>query len=162
MSGPRGLLDVSRFDVPARVIDDTIAALQVAGEDELEAMVAWAGRRQESTVSVTRAVVPAQTSYRTLDGLVVVVEGDALFELNRDLYDRSETLVGQVHSHGDAAYHSDTDDHLSLVTMLGSLSIVVPVFAAGGRANLEDWFWTRLVGTGRWQPFSAAELVRIV
>ena len=162
MSGPRGILDASRFDVPSRVIDETVETLRDAGRDGLEAMVAWAGRRQGDVVTVTRAVVPDQTAHRTPDGLLVVVDGDALFDLNRELFSHSELLVGQAHSHGEDAYHSDTDDHLSLVTVLGALSVVVPAFAAGGRDAVATWYWTRLVGTGEWDPIQASQLIRIV
>jgi hypothetical protein len=161
MSAPRGLLDASRFDVPSAVLDETVEALREAGRDGLEAMVTWAGRRQGDIVAVTRTIVPRQTSYRTADGLLVLVDGDALFALNRDLYSRGELLVAQVHSHGEDAYHSDTDDHLSLVTLLGALSVVVPTFAKDGRSGFADWYWTRLVGTGEWHPVEAGEMVRI-
>lgn len=162
MSGPRGILDASRFDVPWSVIDETIRTLREGGRNGLESMVAWAGQRHRGGVQVVRAIFPRQTSHRTPDGLLVVVDGDALFDLNRDLFSHQELLVGQVHSHGDDAYHSDTDDHLSLVTMLGALSVVVPAFAAGGRSDIEHWYWTQLVGTGLWEPVSAGRLIRIV
>jgi hypothetical protein len=155
-------LDASRFDVPLHVIDETIATLRDAGRDGLEAMVAWGGRRHGDAVTVTRAIVPDQTAHRTTNGLLVVVDGGALFDLNRDLFSRGELLVGQAHSHGEDAYHSDTDDHLSLVTLLGALSVVVPAFAAGGRDAVATWYWTRLVGTGEWDVVRAGQLIRIV
>ena len=64
-----------------------------------------------------------------------------------------ETLGGQAHSHPTDAYHSDTDDHLALVTLLGAISLVVPDFAAR-RQPSADWFWARLVGAQHWAPVS--------
>jgi hypothetical protein len=62
----------------------------------------------------------------------VRVDGDALHRLNKDLYERSEVLAIQVHTHPTDAYHSDTDDTYPIVTQVGGLSIVVPDFGQLG------------------------------
>lgn len=158
MSGPlpaTDLAEVRRFTVPREVLDFTLEYLGSAGQAGWEAFVVWGGTRESAVdVRFTRALAPEQQSYRTVEGLLVSVSGDALFEVNRTLYESGEILAGQVHSHPGDAYHSDTDDHFPLVTLRGALSLVVPDFARGGIASMKRWAWYRLSGYGRWHPLS--------
>jgi hypothetical protein len=84
-----------------------------------------------------------------------MVEGAALFEVNKTLYERGEILGAQVHSHPTEAYHSPTDDQFPLATLIGSLSVVVPNFAREAPGDLEDWAWYRLVEYHNWEPATA-------
>jgi hypothetical protein len=61
-------------------------------------------------------------------------------------------LGGQIHSHPTSAYHSDTDDHFPLVTLVGALSIVIPDFALHAPDDKDDWALYRLRGYGEWAP----------
>ncbi len=163
MTSPRGLLDVREFAIPVLVLEETLDNIKVAGAKGLEAMVAWAGiRAANGTIRVTRPIVPRQTSYATAAGLLVYVDGTALFELNRELHGSGELLVGQVHSHAESAYHSETDDHLPVVTLLGALSVVVPGFGRGGLDNIRAWYWARLSGPRQWVDADPSLIVRIV
>jgi hypothetical protein len=115
-----------------------------------------------STAHITGHHVPEQTAHKTDEGLLVTVDGDALFQLNRDLYKRGEVLCGQVHSHPTDAYHSDTDDHFALVTLLGALSVVVPDFVVGGRKAMDRWAWYRLIGAGKWAELTRDDKIEIL
>ena len=68
--------------------------------------------------------IPQQDSYRTENGLLVRIQGPALHQLNRSLYESGETLGVQIHAHPTDAYHSETDDAFPIVTALGGISIV--------------------------------------
>lgn len=158
--GRRGLLDVSRFFVPDAVLDPTLAALAAAGEDEVEGMVVWGGVRDgDDAFRFQVAYQPRQRAYKTEHGLLVRVEADALDEVNRAFNARGLILAGQAHSHPTNAFHSDTDDLRPLVTLLGGLSLVVPDFARGGRADLDRCAWFRLHGYGNWRPADRTEVV---
>jgi hypothetical protein len=147
------LADVSEFVVPISLIDQTLRPLQEAGRQGYEAFVVWGGRLAEpGRFEFVSAYFPEQTASQTADGLLVVVEGDALFRVNRAFYASGLTLAGQVHSHPTAAYHSDTDDAYPLMTLVGGLSVVVPDFGKGGQNRLRDWAWYRLVAHGKWAP----------
>jgi len=157
-AGARGgaltLVDVEEFVVPLELVDETLEPLQEAGRHGYEAFVLWGGRfagdgRRFEFIS---AYFPEQTTSRAEEGLLVTVEGEALFRVNRAFYRRGLTLAGQVHSHPTDAYHSDTDDAYPLMTLIGGLSGVVPDFGDGGRARLHEWAWYRLVGRGEWAP----------
>lgn len=122
------LEDVSKFAVPAEVVETTEQSLRHAGEVGYELFVLWSGVCRGAVFEVQVAHVPHQTSYRLQTGLCVRVEGDALHKLNAWLFDSGQILGAQVHAHPTDAYHSETDDSFPIVTMLGGLSLVVPDF----------------------------------
>ena len=145
------LAAVTEFVVPLELVDQTLEPLQDAGSRGYEAFVLWGGRLDGSTrFEFVSAYFPEQTMSRGEEGLLVVVEGEALFRVNRAFYSDGLTLAGQVHSHPTNAYHSDTDDAYPLMTLVGGLSAVVPDFGDGGRDRLDDWAWYRLIGEGQW------------
>lgn len=146
------LAGVEEFVVPLELVHQTLKPLQEAGQKQYEAFVLWGGRLAdgERTLVFESTYVPEQTTSRTKNGLLVVVDGDALFRVNRAFYERGLILAAQIHSHPTEAYHSDTDDAYPLMTLLGGLSGVVPDFAQGGHDRLDEWAWYRLVGAGEW------------
>ena len=103
------------------------------GQEGAELFIALAATfdEDERSVSFRRALVPKQTCYQTEEGLIVKIEGEAIYELNRDSYEHGEILAGQIHAHPGQAYHSPADDALALIRSPGGLSIVVPHFATG-------------------------------
>lgn len=126
------LLSATRFIIPRTVTEFTDKALRAAGDDRHEAFVLWSGVLEESTFVVRNAHSPEQTAYRSDDGVCVRVDGEELHRLNVWLYQHSEMLGVQVHSHPTDAYHSDTDDTYPIATTVGALSIVVPEFGMRG------------------------------
>lgn len=146
------LEEITHFEVPIRIVDQTLAPLQEAGKSGYEAFVLWGGRRTEDSTKlvIEASYFPRQTTMATEDGLLVVVEGEALFRVNRVFHEHGLILAAQVHSHPTEAFHSSTDDAYPLVTLLGGLSGVVPDFASAGREGLGEWVWYRLTGPGEW------------
>jgi hypothetical protein len=126
------LVDMDAFHIPADVIASTDAALRETGAAQCERFVLWTGSIDGSTFTASTAYHPAQTAYRTADGLCVTVGGDELHRLNMWLYENRQTLAVQVHTHPNRAYHSDTDSTFPIVTELGGLSLVVPDFGERG------------------------------
>ena len=55
----------------------------------------------------------------------------------------------QLHTHGHAAFHSNTDDLNPVVGTAGFLSLVIPGFASG-EVGLEGAYLTELGADGRW------------
>lgn len=154
-AGGDGLRSVSRFIVPKRVMEDSLSFLREVGAKGYEGFVVWSGTVIKPGVfRFGRALVPAQRSFATPSGLLVTVDGGALFELNKAAYEAGELLGGQVHSHPTTAYHSATDDHHPLVTMVGALSVVVPDFAKYAPDDLDCWAWYRLEQYGHWESLT--------
>lgn len=161
MSSP--LAGVRRFIIPGSLLDSTLRVLVKSGRKGFEAFVVWGGvvSDEGTSLHVVSFHVPEQTAHKTPEGLLVTVGGDALFEINKELYRCGEILCGQVHSHPTHAFHSETDDHFPLVTLTGSLSIVVPNFAIRGRADIQRWAWYRLVGAAVWEELNRDDRVEI-
>lgn len=126
------LVDVAHFEIPKDIVTATEDALQEAGAEGYELFVLWSGTIDARTLTIKSHFIPEQTSFKTEDGLLVKVEGEALHKLNAALFDRAEVLAVQVHAHPTDAYHSTTDDTYPIVTALGGLSIVAPYFAGDG------------------------------
>lgn len=152
------------FAVPRWLLDATVGVLQTAGKNGLEAFVVWGGtvEKDGTEINFRSGLVPKQEGHTTPSGLLVTVSGESLFDVNRQLYARGEVLAAQVHSHPTDAYHSDTDDCFSLVTLTGALSIVVPSFGRGGSSDLTGWAWYRLAGKGEWTELTRDDEVRVV
>jgi hypothetical protein len=148
--------------VPIGLVEETIGVLRHAGLKGIEAFVLWGGVVEGETLSVRSMFVPEQVGHVTDHGLLVTVDGTALFEVNKALYERGLILVAQVHSHPTDAFHSDTDDCYPLVTLEGALSVVVPDFGRDGLDAVDDWAWYRLTGEQTWTPLGAGDRVRIV
>ena len=145
------LVSVSELHIPDAVLTPTLEFLAERGTHGHEGFVIWGGQAvDDDTLKFTSCYVPEQTAHKTPDGLLVVVDGDALFRMNRAFYERGEIAAGQVHTHPTEAYHSATDDHYPLVTLRGALSLVIPDFARDGRAAFDRWAWYRLREHGQW------------
>jgi hypothetical protein len=157
-----GFQEVSRFVVPAQVISDTIDFLREIGTYGCEGLALWVGTIDGDEAVIKRYLIPKQAPVRSGDGLSVHVDGETLYELNVWLHQNRMRLFAQVHSHGEHAYHSDTDNEHSVVTTLGALSIVVPHFAVGP-FNFKSSAVLRLTETG-WLELTdeqAKELIKV-
>jgi hypothetical protein len=153
MSQPDGGLQrVRRFVIQQPIVQETIHFLREVGAGGCEGFVLWGGTRQsEDTFRFTSIVIPEQRALMTPNGLLVIVDGEALFRVNKTFHERREILGGQVHTHPTSAYHSSTDNHYPLVTLLGGLSIVLPDFAKNAPEDMRVWAWYRLAGYGHWR-----------
>ena len=153
-ASPRmGLLDVSEIRVPLDIARHTHAFLQERGVDRLEAVGFWAGIQQDSVFEVCATVIPDQHAQSSKAGAAVVIGGAALFDLNVALHRKGWTLVAQIHSHPQRAYHSETDDMYSVVTRVGAISIVVPDFAVGP-LDSSTWAVYRLDENAQWRQLT--------
>ena len=142
---------LSLFTVTSGIVDETETSLRLAGRKGLELFVLWSGVVHETEFIVRTAHVPRQISYQLASGLMVRVEGDALHQLNRWLYEHEEVLAVQVHAHPTEAFHSDTDDSYPIVTVQGGISMVAADFCRRGLFSdstavyrLKDQGWCEL------------------
>lgn len=158
------LTAIETFRVPRRLIELTLKPVEQAGSRGYESFVLWGGREEarEGIFEFVEAYVPAQTMINTGEGLLVTVEGEALFRVNRLFYENGLVLAAQIHSHPTRAYHSATDDARPLMTLVGGLSAVIPNFGADGADGFADWAWYRLVGVGEWETLDPAGTIEVV
>ena len=157
-----GLMNVKSFVIATQVMDDTISFLRQVGSNGLEGFVIWGGQLiSETHLEFQRTYIPKQKGLVTESGLLVLVDGDALFEVNREAHELHHILAAQVHTHPTEAYHSDTDDHYPLVTLKGALSIVIPDFAKHAPNDFQRWAWYRLKDYGIWTPLAEDQTVNL-
>jgi hypothetical protein len=152
MSAVSPLIGARRFDLPRDLAVQCVEMMRAHGRKGAEIFVALTAIVMEDgrTVAFRRALVPEQTCYSSPEGLLVKIDGESIFALNRECFEAGELLAGQIHAHPDRAYHSDADDQLALIRLPGGLSIVVPRFAAGPlRPRL--WSVNRLGEDGMWR-----------
>lgn len=157
MSAAIDLLAVRRFLLPEQLVGQCVSAMARRGRRGCELFVALTATIEDdgSTVQFRRAVVPRQTAYTTRHGLLVMIDNDALFELNEDCRRHQDLVAGQIHSHPDRAYHSDADDELAIVQLPGGLSLVVPYFGREGLRGAANWSVHQLTADGQWTSVRA-------
>lgn len=157
-----GLLGVRTFVIPGAVLAETISFLRKAGTRGNEAFVLWSGiLTGPRSFRFASVLIPEQRAMETEHGLLVTVEGEALFQVNKAVHERHEILAAQVHTHPTSAYHSTTDDTFPLVTLVGALSIVLPDFARKAPRDIDRWAWYRLSRGAKWEPASTDTKVEI-
>lgn len=164
MATATGLSDITKFVIRGEVIDRTLDVVQDAGNGGYEAFVLWGGVKADAPgeLLVVSVYQPRQRGIAADEGLLVVVDGEALHRANEAFYARGEVIAAQAHSHPTDAFHSDTDDAYPLMTLKGGLSVVVPFFGRGGRQAIREWAWFRLVDVGTWAPLDDATQVVVV
>ena len=150
--GGSPLSGARRFELPRGLAERCMEAMKTRGAEGAELFLALSATVSEDgrTVSFRRVHVPEQTCYSGPDGLLVKIEGDAIFELNQSCFERDEILAGQIHAHPTDAYHSPADDQLALIKLPGGLSIVVPQFASG-HLRPRRWSVNQLGQDGIWR-----------
>jgi len=144
--------------VNRETIDQMLETMREFGSHGWEVLVLWVGDIEPGTgkAHVVQAFVPKQKAISNEDGVGYFVNGETLFELNRDLSETGLRLIAQVHSHPRRAYHSDADDRYAIVTAEGGLSLVVPNFGSAPSAPT-SWAVYRLHGR-EWQEMSIREV----
>lgn len=157
----RGFLDLERVLIPRSLADFANDYLRKVGREGHEGFALWAGQREGSVFHITETVIPAQQGLRHRGGMCVTVAGEELFRLNVHLFERGLTLLAQLHSHPDEAYHSDTDDAYPIATMVGAFSLVVPDFAVHPFALERCAIYRLLPGRG-WIGLGLAEVRRLL
>jgi proteasome lid subunit RPN8/RPN11 len=157
-----GLGGILSFVLPRSLLEWSLEALARIGTQRAEGFVVWGGVHASETVfRFETGLVPEQRAYSTEDGLLVTVDGDALHKINVTFNESGLMLAGQIHSHPTGAYHSSTDDHLPLVTVVGGLSVVVPDFAQDGIGAFERFAWYRLASYANWIEVDPARTVEL-
>ena len=156
-----GLRDVAEVRLPQRCLNEAMTHLRRVGRRGEEGIALFAGRRHGDAIDVVHTLVPKQIAIRSKRGVCVIVEPAELHRVNVWLYQNDRVLVGQIHSHPAEAYHSSTDEEFPIATTVGSLSLVVPDFAAAP-FSLRTTAVYRLSADAQWQELNAAEAASLL
>jgi hypothetical protein len=142
------------LEVPADVAAATQAHLRAKGVADHEGVVLWVGPPGEPRI--TRAIVPLQITSR----LRFQVPLSERQRISRSLAGSRETVVAQVHTHAEEAFHSVVDDAEALVRRVGGYSLVVPDFAIRPTI-LDQAALFQLAPDGQWHQI-AVESIRLL
>lgn len=156
-----GFSDIILVRVHHRLVLEAHAHLRQMGAQGAEGLVLWAGVRTGTSFDVRYTLIPAQRAVRTAKGVCVIVGPEELHRINVWLFDNRSTVMAQLHSHPDDAYHSDTDDSFPIATTAGSLSLVVPGFAKRPFA-LQECAVYRLMADATWHELPGPDVARLI
>jgi hypothetical protein len=147
------LLDLKRHIVPSGVLDVTRNHLQMAGRSRSEGALCWAGTPVGDAALITTAVL--FTSSQHYGGIhVSPAESGLLYE---QCNARGLTLFAQVHSHPEAAFHSQPDELLPHSPVPGFLSLVIPSFGRRCLERIDRWAIYEQVSFERWREWTFEE-----
>jgi proteasome lid subunit RPN8/RPN11 len=156
-----GFQEIYRIIIPPKCIQKAYELLRYAGENRVEGVALFAGFEKNNEFYVSQTIIPKQTSYRLELGLLYAVDGDELHRINVWLYENNLSIIAQIHSHPNEAYHSETDDSYPIVATKGGISIVVPRFAIDP-IDIKNWAVYRLSSENCWVELSYPETKKVI
>jgi hypothetical protein len=114
-----------RLGVNQAILRATLEALQGPGRSGREAVVLWMGDLGHDVIRVVSVHVPVQ---HATDDMFTIPRASVVSLL--EVVGRTGlSVVAQVHTHPNQAFHSAADDRWAIVRHEGAVSIVLPRFA---------------------------------
>lgn len=109
--------------IPEKILENTLKEIQDKGRLSREGFVLWLGNRIEN--KITEFYVPDYESGRNFYQITEKGNSDLLSHLKTNRI----SVLAQIHSHPEDAFHSPADDRMATVAHVGGLSFVLPCFA---------------------------------
>lgn len=125
---------IETYYVPTAVLWKTQQYIEEHGDRGHEAYVFWTGAVADDEAYVMSCVYPTENARH--GGVKVPLE--KMTEINRELYNRDQLILAQVHSHPGVARHSGVDEEKAVSFHEGFVSIVVPDFGETPVYDLRD------------------------
>lgn len=158
---PIGLQHIETIFFPKELVEDVYQKIQETGADGYERLALCAGMKMGKAFKITHVLYPRQYLQKTALGVSFYVDGDELERIGDWLFENQLSLIAQIHSHPDEAYHSEADDNYAIITKAGGLSIVVPHFG-----NSESYFeksaFYRLYPDTGWIELSKEQILNLL
>ena len=156
-----GFQGISKIIIPSECIKKAYELMRSAGECRVEGVALFAGYEKDCDFYTSQTIIPKQTAYRLELGLLYAVDADELHRINVWLYENNLSIIAQIHSHPNEAYHSGTDDAYPIVATKGGISIVVPRFAIDP-IDINNCAVYRLSSKNCWVKLSQSETNNII
>lgn len=156
--GSKFFPQISRFVLSGPLIDATVRVLQAEGRFKVESILFWAGTVRDGTATVSDVLVPKGPGV-VKRPLQIRVDDRSIAALCDVLDPPRLVLLGQIHTHLGAAFHSYADDHFCFETA-GFLSAVVPHAARKAAGEWCTWAFFECLGGPRFRPLTRRELKR--
>ena len=156
-----GFQEITKIIIPYECIQKAYELMRYAGKKRVEGVALFAGFEKDNVFWITQTIIPKQTAYSLEFGLLYAVDADELHRINVWLYENNLSIIAQIHSHPNEAYHSETDDAYPIVATKGGISIVVPRFAVDP-IDIKNWAVYRLSSKNSWVELSYPETKKII
>lgn len=117
--------------LPRPVFKETLSGLARAGRDGLESLAYWPGIRAGPGYRVRRVLFADRFDGFRSGAAFAALPLTSAFEIGREVHERGEILLAQIHTHRREAFHSAADDEHPISCRPGFLSVVVPRFGRG-------------------------------
>lgn len=154
---PIGLQQIETIYCPKQLVEDIYQKIRETGEEGYERLALFAGNKTGNEFTITHLLYPKQRLCKTFNGVSFHVDGEEIERIGDWLYENQLSLIAQVHSHPDEAYHSEADDNLAIITKTGGLSIVIPNFGITD-SYFENSAFFRLYPTTGWTELSKRQI----
>lgn len=156
-----GLLHIEKVFIPKEFLESIYEEFRETGLEGYERLALLAGKKAGKEFTVTHLLFPKQELFRTATGVGFYVRGEELERIGDWLYENSCSLIAQLHSHPNEAYHSEADDELCIITSTGGLSIVIPDYGQRDQYLEQSAFYRLLPGQG-WAELSATTIQSLI
>ena len=148
---------ISKILLPETILKDTIRVFRDYGNQFLEACALWVGVDSEKVFYIKEVWFPPQEN-SIIDYYVSDID---VHQINVKLNKKNYSAIAQLHTHPNSAFHSCIDDEYPILTLPGSLSIVIPDFAnIPIKSILNEIRVYRLI-INRWQLQSKVEVKKL-
>ncbi len=151
------MIKIDLILLPFTILEETLKEFKEYGKEDLEAFAIWVGIEENNTFIIKKVWIPTQ--YNTI--LSYYVSDIDVHTINVDLNKKNYSAIAQLHTHPGDAFHSCVDNSYSILTLPGSLSIVVPDFGnIPIRGGLNDMVVYRLLDN-EWKLQSKSKVNKI-
>ncbi|MBA7573889.1 hypothetical protein ES708_15690 [subsurface metagenome] len=116
---------INNIILPETVLRDTFKVFRDYGNHFLEACALWVGVDSKDIFYIKEVWFPPQEN-SMIDYYVSDID---VHMINVKLNKKNYSAIAQLHTHPNGAFHSCIDDEFPILTLPGSLSIVIPDFA---------------------------------
>ncbi len=113
-----------KVKVSSRIVEETLRELQYNGRKSKERMILWLGKRGGDEINVKEIFIPRQKNSK----ISIRIEQIGMNQIFSKLRNSGLMVAVQIHSHPDYAFHSYSDDILSIIRHEGGISLVIPNF----------------------------------
>ncbi|MCF8379388.1 MAG: Mov34/MPN/PAD-1 family protein [Bacteroidales bacterium] len=153
----KGFTHIDKVVVSMTHLGNAFDYLYYAGKKRAEAVSLFAGYSEDNSFYIEELIIPKQKCFKGKHGLMYTVDGEELHRINTWLFENKMSLIAQIHSHPEEAYHSPIDDRYPIVDTFGGFSLVVPYYATG-ILSMKDWACYRLSEKNKWNELSESQI----
>lgn len=147
---------IDQILVPQSILKETLIIFKEYGHEYLEVFAIWVGEEKRNTFKIKEVWFPKQNN--TI--ISYYVPNIDVHNINVELNKKNYSVIAQLHTHPGYAFHSQIDDENAILTLTGSLSIVIPNYGFIPIKAIDKWAVYRLTN-GKWILLSVNKVKKL-